>query len=473
MSLVVNGTTVTKVIVVKDSVETNLTEIKANNKTVFKYFPVPSSTAWFMIYQDGKIVSYGDMPDLFDLIVQYSEEAESGIISNAAGIFLTKYVANNGHPYQTLRRTYVGNEETVPSFMTEDTYLEILSSENQAKFMHVYLPIDYYGPDVETLPFDREFIPVMAQALSRFGASPVYDPDGYLFMPPHYQEFPQGLSAMESALYSERENIFVFAESAEMAAFRHAHQDTNLIERFDIANSEIGFYLLFQAYGVEEETDPDEYQAALSYYFGESFLSGGDKFGDSKSFYTNTGLDSNVFSSCNNIVMDSINSWQEYFENRGIEYSTGNAFYDVWHEAMPYNNAYAGPWLAPSAAWPDSDKTITKSPILFLDKVPRGIRNVLKNYPVVLGPQAVGEALAVELIAEDSLKETGAKNNISNIKEIYETLEKDPISEDVLTPLDSTASATTFFDLNLYQTQETASGNELDPTTYFTVGVKE
>lgn len=468
MSLIVNGTTVTKVIVVKDSVSTNLNKLIVNGVVVFQSLPVPTATASFTTYQDGKIVSYGDMPNVIDLIVQYSEESEPGILSSRAAVFLTKYVANNGYPYQTLCRTYVGNEETVPSFMTEDTYNTILSADNQAKLSHIYFPVDYYGPSVIELPFERVFIPVMSQALARFGAAPVAD----LSSPPHSSEFPQGLEAISSASYTEGPNIFVFMESEEMAEFRQAHPDpdTNVIEKFDIVESSNTYYLLFQAYGVEEETNTEEYHSALSYYFGEIFTSNDNKVGDAKSFYTNTNLSSTDLQDGNIIVMDSLNTWQEYFETQGtIPWDDTNAFYNCLTASHPF----AGPWLDPTAAWPDADKSTSDIPVLFLDKVPRGIQNSLKNYPVILGPQAVGESLAVGLIMPDSIKEVGAQNNIDNIKEVYEAFEKDPISEYVLAQLESYSSGTTFFNLYLYQTQETASGNELDPTTYFIVGVRE
>lgn len=468
MSLIVNGTTVTKVKVIKDGVETILNVLKVGDTIVFSFMPSPSGLAPFTTYQDGKIVSYGDMDiATFDTIVQYAEKAESGIMSNASAIFLTKYIENNGHPYQTLRRAYIGNTEPTPSFMTEDTHLDILSSDNLAKFKHIYLPVDYYGPDATEIPFDREFIPILSQALAREGAATVEDQ-----LPPHGEEVFAGIGAMSSELYSEKPNVFIFAESAEMAAFRHDHSDA-LIEKFDIANSEITYYLLFQAYGVEQDTDSTEYESAINYYFGESFISGGDKFGDAKSFYTNTNTDSNLFSNCNSIVMDSINSWQNYFESQGIKYAADNAFYDMYSDAAALDNIYAGPWLSPQAAWPDSDKTATSPPIFFLDKVPRGITDNFKGYYVILGPQAVAESLATELIKADSLIETGAKNNISNIIEVYQAFEKEPISDTILAALSSSATGTTFFNLYLYQAQETASGNELDPTTYFEVGVKE
>lgn len=465
MSLVVNRTTVTKVEVIKDGVKTILDVLKVGDTIVFSYLPSPSGLALFATYQDGKIVSYGDMDiETFDKIVQYAEETEPGVISDSAGVFLTKYIENNGHPYQTLRRAYVGNPDPTPSYMTEDSHLEILNSDNQAKFKHVYLPVDYYGPTAAEIPFDREFIPILSQALAMQDAATVEDQ-----LRPHAEEI-LGLETMPSELYSENTNVFAFVESEEMAAFRHAHPDAP-IEKFDIANSEITYYLLFQAYGVEQDTDSEEYESAINYYFGESFISGGDKFGDAKSFYTNTGTDENQLASSNIIVMDSINSWQNYFENQGIQFDNGNAFYDCLYVSQ--GSAYAGPWLDMQAAWPDSDKNITRTPIFFIDKVPRGVYIGFKNYPVILGPQAVAESLATQLIVADSLHEDGAKNNISNITEVYQALEEEPISDGVLARLGSIASATTFFNLELYVNQYAASGVELDPTTYFEVGVKE
>ena len=125
MSLIVNGTTVKKVIVVKDSVSTNLTKLIVNGTVVFQTLPPPVDIKGFDQNLHGDIVSYGDIRDNtnnpYDRITTE--------IAASSAVLLTKYVANNGHPYQTMRRTYIGNtEEGLPRFMADDGYLEIMST---------------------------------------------------------------------------------------------------------------------------------------------------------------------------------------------------------------------------------------------------------------------------------------------------------------------------------------------------------
>lgn len=113
MSLIVNGTTVTKVIVVKDSVSTNLNKLIVNGVVVFQRLPPPLDTKSFNQNLQGDIVSYGDIGD-------NTQNPYDGItdVTTFSAVLLTKYVENNGHPYQTMRRVYVGNtEEGLPNFI--------------------------------------------------------------------------------------------------------------------------------------------------------------------------------------------------------------------------------------------------------------------------------------------------------------------------------------------------------------------
>lgn len=94
MSLIVNGTTVKKVIVVKDSVSTNLNKLIVNGIVVFQTLPPPVDTKRFNQNLYGDIVSYGDIGD-------NTHNPYDGItadIGACSAILLTKYIANNGHP---------------------------------------------------------------------------------------------------------------------------------------------------------------------------------------------------------------------------------------------------------------------------------------------------------------------------------------------------------------------------------------
>lgn len=421
MSLIVNGTTVKKVIVVKDSVSTNLNKLIVNGIVVFQTLPPPADTKSFNQNLYGDIVSYGDIGD-------NTHNPYDGItteIGNCSAVLLTKYVANNGHPYQTMRKTYIGNtEEGLPNFMAEDGYLEIMSTLDG--FKHKYLPVDYYGP-TNPLPTVSDapitgIIPIMSSALAYIGASPVAVSEL-----PHYPDFGPDfpLVVAETGTYSNGNiNIFVFAETAEMRAFRDAHTD-EILEPFisgatvEMSNS----YLLFQPYD-----NTVAIEDLILYYFGETFKNAvvdNNRYGDVESFYANSGL-SDV-SSANIIVMDSINSWDAYFNNKGIEWNTGNPFYDCAN-AVSNGGAYGylGPWASPAAQWPEADKNA--DPAVLMDKIPRGFDiGIYQNitYPVLFGPQALAEGLITGLIPSN------AEANIDNLKEVYEAFETDPLDSGI------------------------------------------
>ena len=442
MSLIVNGTTVKKVIVVKDSVSTNLTKLIVNGTVVFQaLLPPPVDIKSFNQNLQGDIVSYGDIGD-------NTQNPYDGItegIGTCSAILLTKYVANNGHPYQTMRRTYIGNtEEGLPNFMADDGYLEIMSTLDG--FKHVYLPVDYYGPE-NPLPTVRDAsmqcIPIMSSALAYIGASPVVVSEL-----PHYSDFGLGpdrpLLPIETGTYSNgKKNIFMFAETAEMKAFRIAHPDV-LPEPFigDSTTEMSNSYLLFQPYDSTETTETIE--DLIRYYFGENFLNtvqSNNRYGDIDSFYTNSGLEHDL-SNSNIIVMDSINSWGDYFSEKGIDWNTGNPFYDCANTVYEGGaEGYLGPWASPVAQWPEADKNA--DPAVLMDKIPRGFdigtyQSI--GYPVLFGPQALAEALIMDLIPSNKIS-IGARANIDNLKEVYEAFETDP--------LDSGISGTTLI-LGLY-----------------------
>lgn len=425
MSLIVNGTTVKKVIVVKDSVSTNLNKLIVNGTVVFQTLPPPVDIKGFDQNLHGDIVSYGDIGD--NIESPYDGITEG--IAACSAILLTKYVANNGHPYQTMRRAYIGNtEEGLPNFMADDGYLEIMST--LGGFKHIYLPVDYYGPEnplptISAAPI--ACIPIMSSALAYIGASPVVVSEL-----PHYSDFGnRPLQPIETGTYSNGNiNIFVFAETAEMKAFRIAHPD-NLPEPFigDSTTEMSDSYLLFQPYDSKEDRT-ETIEDLIRYYFGEYFsntILGSLRYGDVTSFYKNSGL-SDV-SGANIIVMDSINSWGTYFGDKGISWGSGNPFYDCANAVRNGRaEGYLGPWASPVAQWPEVDKN-AELPALLMDKIPRGFdigiyQNML--YPVLFGPQALAEALIMDLIPSNEIS-IEASANIDNLKEVYEAFETDPI----------------------------------------------
>lgn len=419
MSLIVNGTTVKKVIVVKDSVSTNLTKLIVNGTVVFQtLLPPPVDIKGFNQNLQGDIVSYGDIGD-------NTQNPYDGItdVTTFSAVLLTKYVENNGHPYQTMRRVYVGNtEEGLPNFMAEDGYLQIMST--LGGFKHRYLPVDYYGVDSPIPTISGEpisCVPIMSSALAYIGASPTI-----IDAMPHYSDFGSILQPAETGIYSNGNiNIFVFAETAEMKAFRNAHSDMVVEPLISSPSVEIhDSYLLFQPYDSAETIED-----LITYYFGENFaniIKSANRYGDVNSFYENSGL-SDV-SGANIIVMDSINSWDTYFGDKGISWGSGNPFYDCAN-AVRNGSAYGylGPWASPAAQWPETDNNA--QPALLMDKIPRGFDiGIYQNepYPVLFGPQALAEALIMDLIPSNEIS-IKASANIDNLKEVYEAFETDPI----------------------------------------------
>ena len=442
MSLIVNGTTVKKVIVVKDSVSTNLTKLIVNGTVVFQaLLPPPVDIKSFNQNLQGDIVSYGDIGD-------NTQNPYDGItdVTTFSAVLLTKYIENNGHPYQTMRRVYVGNtEEGLPNFMAEDGYLEIMST--LGGFKHQYLPVDYYGVDSPIPTISGEpisCIPIMSSALAYIGASPVVVSEL-----PHYHDFgDRPLQPIETGAYSNgKKNIFVFAETAEMKAFRIAHPD-GLPEPFiDDSTTEMNdSYLLFQPYDSTETTETTEtIEDLIRYYFGEYFsntIFGSGHYGDIDSFYTNSGLEHNL-SEANIIVMDSINSWGAYFNEKGIDWNTGNPFYDCADIVINGGSeAFLGPWASPAAQWPETNNNA--QPALLMDKIPRGFDVGIYQsigWPALFGPQALAEGLITGLIPSSEIT-TAAEANVDNLKEVYEAFETDP--------LDSGISGTTLI-LELYK----------------------
>ena len=432
MSLIVNGTTVKKVIVVKDSVSTNLTKLIVNGTVVFQaLLPPPVDIKSFNQNLQGDIVSYGDIGD-------NTQNPYDGItdVTTFSAVLLTKYVENNGHPYHTMRRVYVGNtEEGLPNFMAEDGYLQIMST--LGGFKHRYLPVDYYGVDSPIPTISGEpisCVPIMSSALAYIGASPTI-----IDAMPHYSDFGSILQPAETGIYSNGNiNIFVFAETAEMKAFRDAHPDMVVEPLISSPSVEIhDSYLLFQPYD-SAETIGD----LITYYFGENFaniIQNTNRYGDVNSFYENSGL-SDV-SGANIIVMDSINSWGTYFGDKGI-WGSGNPFYDCANAVRNGSaGGYLGPWASPAAQWPETDNNA--QPALLMDKIPRGFDvDIYQSigWPALFGPQALAEGLITGLIPSSEIT-TAAEANVDNLKEVYEAFETDP--------LDSGISGTTLI-LGLY-----------------------
>ena len=434
MSLIVNGTTVKKVIVVKDSVSTNLTKLIVNGTVVFQaLLPPPVDIKGFNQNLQGDIVSYGDIGD-------NTQNPYDGItdVTTFSAVLLTKYVENNGHPYQTMRRVYVGNtEEGLPNFMAEDGYLQIMST--LGGFKHRYLPVDYYGVDSPIPTISGEpisCVPIMSSALAYIGASPTI-----IDAMPHYSDFGSILQPIETGTYSNGNiNIFVFAETAEMKAFRNAHSDMVVEPLISSPSVEIhDSYLLFQPYDSAETIED-----LITYYFGENFaniIKSANRYGNVNSFYENSGL-SDV-SGANIIVMDSINSWGTYFGDKGISWGSGNPFYDC-ADAVRNGSAggYLGPWASPVAQWPETDNNA--QPALLMDKIPRGFDvDIYQSigWPALFGPQALAEGLITGLIPSSEIT-TAAEANVDNLKEVYEAFETDP--------LDSGISGTTLI-LELYK----------------------
>ena len=51
-------------------------------------------------------------------------------------------------------------------------------------------------------------------------------------------------------------------------------------------------------------------------------------------------------------------------------------------------------------------------------------------YPVLFGPQALAEALVMDLIPDEEIS-VGARANIDNLKEVYEAFETNPIDSGI------------------------------------------
>lgn len=315
----------------------------------------------------------------------------------------------------------MGNtEEGLPNFMAEDGYLEIMST--LGGFKHRYLPVDYYGPENPLPTINAEpiyCVPIMSSALAYIGASPVVVSEL-----PHYFDFGSILQPAETGIYSNGNiNIFVFAETAEMKAFRNAHPDMVVEPLISSPSVEIhDSYLLFQPYDSAETIED-----LITYYFGENFadiIKSENRYGNVNSFYENSGL-SDV-SGANIIVMDSINSWETYFDDKGISWSSENPFYDCANVVSNGNaGGYLGPWASPAAQWPETDNNA--QPALLMDKIPRGFDVGIYQsigWPALFGPQALAEGLIMGLIPSSEIT-TAAEANVDNLKEVYEAFETD------------------------------------------------
>lgn len=423
MSLIVNETTVKKVIVVKDSVSTNLTKLIVNGTVVFQTLPSPIDIKSFDQNLHGDIVSYGDIG-----YYSYNPYDEITNVTTFSAVLLTKYVENNGHPYQTMRRVYVGNiEGGLPNFMAEDGYLEIMSTLGE--FKHRYLPVDYYGVDNPIPTINGEpisCIPMMSSGLAYIGASPTIIDEM-----PHYSDFGSIPLPAETDMYSNGNiNIFVFAESAEMKAFRDAHPDMVVEPLISSPSVKLyDSYLLFQPYDITENIED-----LMLYYFGENFtkiVQNMNHYGDAFSFYENSGL-SDV-SGANIIIMDSINSWETYFRDTYI-WARGNPFYDCAKAVSgECASSYLGPWASPAAQWPEANNNA--EPTLLMDKFPRGfdigIYQTMGGWSTLFGPQALAEALMIGLIPDEEIS-MEASANIYNLQEVYEAFELNPIDTGIL-----------------------------------------
>lgn len=440
MSLIVNGTMVKKINVIKDGITTELKMLKVGDVIVFTsdFMPVPNKLAKFSITQSTPIVSYGDINDgssdgNLNTIVNNGDAALGG--NNA--IFLTKYIPNNGKPYQTLCRAYVGNKESTPNFMNDGAGSLILSATNYERFSHRYIPVDYYGAQI--CP-DSSWIPMLSQSLGTIGADPI---SGRSL--PHHTDFEgvRGFNDLRvyEGNYTDRQVIIVFAESIEMRNFRKANESVDIIDKLFV-NSEIpeSCYLLFQPY------DSAEYDEAINYYFGENWTSS-SKAGDVDSFYNNTGVSSSSLNNYDIVIMDGINNWNDYFGSIGIQFSNGNPFYDIIQDCLNNgntDNVFYGPWVSPNATW-DTTGSAVAGIALFMDKIPYGATTNLKTYPIVFGPQALGEALSTGLISStDPHLSNEAKGNIEALKKVYENFENDGQIFDVVEILKNSDGSTAF-----------------------------
>ena len=297
-------------------------------------------------------------------------------------------------------------------------------------FKHRYLPVDYYGVNSPIPTISGESIPcipIMSSGLAYIGASPTI-----IDVMPHHSDFGSILQPAETSIYSNGNiNIFVFAETAEMKAFRDAHPDMAVEPLISSPSVEIhDSYLLFQPYDSTETIED-----LMLYYFGENFaniIQNANRYGDVNSFYENSGL-SDV-SGANIIVMDSINSWDTYFSDKGISWGSGNPFYDCAN-AVSGGGAYGylGPWASPAAQWPETDNNA--EPALLMDKIPRGFDVGIYQsiaWPALFGPQALAEGLITGLIPSGGIT-TAARANIDNLKEVYETFETNPLDSGIST----------------------------------------
>lgn len=458
MSLIVNGTTVTKIQVIKDGVTTTLNELKIGNTVVFKVnsLSIPTILAGIDTYSKDSLCAYGTMAldTLQSLWIN-----DHGIAfnlyetwENAAVYYITQsipFTNKNNEPdaYSSFSRVYVGNPEGTPSYMKYPTsggssldseygkaggdifpFGAVTEQSNGTN--RVYIPVDYYyAKHIENNNFDyaivpcTDAIPVTSNIFYEIGYNDDYvhrpkaDIMGYIF------QNGESLPAASSSVY-EQDCLIVLIESKEMCAVRQAGLFSLPVDKFASFCQNVGEsgsnnnWIWFEAY--------DGDSGAISYYFG-------DEIAGTMNFIDHTwdqSQISSIISYVSSVVfMDTLldQEYEEIFSGLGVDYSS-TWLYSILHEPASHNNItfFEGPYASQFADWPGEDGSGCIYFHFVVDKLPRGLNNPDRSFSYNrywwFGAQAVIE---YAIIGGETNVGYFYSDKIDKLKEIYKTCKED------------------------------------------------
>lgn len=446
MSLIVNGTTITKVKVIKDGVTTTLSELKVGNTVVFKVnntsnLPVTSLWPTSDNFNTDKVASYGDLDisGYTRMLNQYSNDGTIAQMADQYGHYscclLSSYHPANGNlaEYQSFNRAYVGPAfgVNIPDFL-KSAALDVLPLR---VFTDCYFPIEY-----NNIPLDESTIDFSALGYDAVPIIPILNTSLHFFgytndLIPHEQEFHNNIHTIsDSTIWDNNQSgadlVLVFMENEKMAAIRHAEIEVrqfnqeNVWTNFDSTHTKI----LFQPYGDDAGFGDDVYMEACRYYFGDSIASNLEAYGDSSTFYDISGYQSgsNWAEYTTIIIMDGLISYGDTLSALGYQFEFGNPFYDIVNYAQNSNNVFFGPWVNPWSLWPGTSGANFIE--LFADELPRNSisstefnLNGIRLWP---GAKAIVEMAAVLNLYDDT-----ALQNVCS--DIYQRYEKNKVGGDI------------------------------------------
>lgn len=441
MSLIVNGTTVTEVKVIKDGVTTTLNELKVGNTVVFKVnntSNLPATSLWptSSRFNTDKVASYGDLDisGYTQVLNQYKNNGNIDQMAENYGHYscclLSSYHPASGSlaAYQSFTRAYVGPAfgTNVPNFLKSSA----LESPPLSVFTDCYFPIEYNNIPIEdTIDFSSlgydpvPIIPILNGSLHYFGYS---NTDTAL---PHEGDFNNNIQRIDSidtwTANSGRDIVLVFMENEKMAAIRHSGIDVSKFSQelvwgnFDSSSMKI----LFQPYG--DDTQSGDYAEACRYYFGDAIANSQEAYGDSSTFYdvSNYRPGSSWASETTIIIMDGLNNYNDTLSELGYQFESGNPFYDLVNH---FNTSYIffGPWVNPWSLWPDDNGTNGPNFIeLFADELPRAfvLPEELSQYSNNMRLWPGAKAIVEMAVVLNLYNNTDLKNICADIYQQYET----------------------------------------------------